>query len=224
MRTLHFDDFEDFAVEVSDMYDSVCECDDLNSVCVVALYEEARKIIEQLVCIGHPIANVTLNSPEIDDYVDEYVIDLNAEGIWCEPAKRDTGYIWCESDVCYVLDNCSSKVIPYVKGDSGSFEVCIDEMDDCSDEHECNPYSCNHAAKCGVFDTATLKTGKADKVKTAVKVDTDDLKYSEDEDGDLHGFTVSKSDGTGRYESYSVYATKEYPIEALKRLLPEWFK
>lgn len=224
MRTLRFDDFEDFAAEVSDMYDSVCEGDDLNSVCVVALYEEAKKIIEQLVCIGHPIVNVTLNSPEIDDYADEYVIDLNSDGIWCEPAKRDTGYIWCESDVCYVLDNCSSKVIPYVKGDSGNFEVFIDEMDDCSDEHECGPYSCNHAAKCGVFDETPLKTGKTDKAKTAVKVDTDDLKYSEVEDGDLHGITVSKSNGTGRYESYSIYSTKEYSIEALKRLLPEWFK
>ena len=75
-----------------------------------------------------------------------------------------------------------------------------------------------------VFDTAPLKTDKADKVKTAVKVDADDLKYSEVEDGDLHGITVSKSNGTGRYESYSIYSTKEYSIEALKRLLPEWFK
>ena len=99
MRTLYFNDFEDFAAEVSDMYDSVCEDDDLNSVCAIAKYEEARKIIEQLVCIGHPIANVNIENPEIDGYVDEFVVDLNAEGIWCEPAKRDGKYIWCESDV-----------------------------------------------------------------------------------------------------------------------------
>ena len=115
-------------------------------------------------------------------------------------------------------------MIPYVKGDSGNFEVFIDEMDDCSDEHECDPYSCNHAAKCVVFDETTLKTGKTDKVKTAIKVDIDDLKYSEDEDGDLHGITATRSDGAGRYESYSIYSTKEYSIDALKRLLPEWFK
>ena len=92
------------------------------------------------------------------------------------------------------------------------------------EEPICNTKECKKSCNCGLFDAATLKTDKADKVKTAVKVDTDDLKYSEVEDGDLHGITVSKSNGTGRYESYSIYSTKEYSIEALKRLLPEWFK
>ena len=92
------------------------------------------------------------------------------------------------------------------------------------EEPICSAKECRKSCNCGLFDEITLKTGKTDKVKHAIKADTDDLKYSEDGDGDLHGITATRSDGAGRYESYSIYSTKEYSIEALKRLLPEWFK
>ena len=53
---------------------------------------------------------------------------------------RENGYIEEEAPVIYVLDNCSSKVIPYCKG-KNVYEVTvgIDEDDECScdDCEEC---------------------------------------------------------------------------------------
>lgn len=52
--------------------------------------------------------------------------------IWCEPMIKNGDYIEDESAVIYVLDNCSSKVIPYCKGRT-VYEVTLGE-DDFEDE------------------------------------------------------------------------------------------
>ena len=77
-----------------------------------------------------------MSRPEWENYHDEYLISLNNDGIWCEPMKLDGKYLTDESTITYILDNCSSKVIPYCKGKT-VYEVTVGE-DDCScDECEC---------------------------------------------------------------------------------------
>ena len=64
---------------------------------------------------------------------------MNHNGIWLEKFKREDGkYLTDESTITYILDNCSSKVIPYCKGKI-VYEVTvgIDEDDEC-DCDECD--------------------------------------------------------------------------------------
>ena len=131
MKNLYFKDFEDLACAVADTYDSL-KCEDFEDVAIVAKYEEARQIIKELICIGYDISNIELHEVDWDNYDAEYIISLYDNSIWCEPMLRENGYIEEYSPVIYVLDNCSSKVIPYCKG-KNVYEVTvgIDDEDEC---------------------------------------------------------------------------------------------
>ena len=150
MKNLYFDDFEDFACAVADTYDSL-KCEDFEDVAIIAKYEEARQIIKELICIGYDISNIELHEVDWDNYDAEYIISLYDNSIWCEPMLKENGYIEEESPVIYVLDNYSSKVIPYCKG-KNVYEVTvgIDDEDEC----EC-------ACKKDEKPTATSSTSKS---------------------------------------------------------------
>lgn len=132
IKTLHFEDYEDFACAVSDSYDRVKSDDAYNSVDVVAKYENAKEIIRELVGIGYGIAFIDkFGDPEWDGYDDAFVISLLDDEIWCEPVKRENGYIFVEADVVYIFDDCNSKIIPKIEADE-IYEVEIGDFDyDC---------------------------------------------------------------------------------------------
>lgn len=132
IKTLHFEDYEYFACAVSDVYDRVKSNDEYNSVDVVAKYENAKEIIRELVGIGYGIASINgFGDPEWDGYDDAFVISLLDDEIWCEPVKRENGYIFVEADVVYIFDDCNSKIIPKIEADE-IYEVEIGDFDyDC---------------------------------------------------------------------------------------------
>lgn len=132
IKTLHFEDYEDFACAVSDAYDRVKSDDAYNSVDVVAKYEDAKEIIRELIGIGYGIAFIDkFGNPEWDGYDDAFVISLLDDEIWCEPVKRENGYIFVDADVVYIFDNCNSKIIPKIEADE-VYEVEIGDFDyDC---------------------------------------------------------------------------------------------
>ena len=137
MKNLYFDDFEDLACDIADKFDMVK--DDLGDISIIAKYEEAKEIISELSCIGYSLESIRMSRPEWENYHEEYLISLNNDGIWCEPMKSDGKYLTDESTITYILDNCSSKVIPYCKGNI-VFEVTVgtdkcdcDECDDCEE-------------------------------------------------------------------------------------------
>ena len=139
MKNLYFDDFEDLACDIADKFDMVK--DDFGDIAIIAKYEEAKEIIAELSCIGYSLESIRMSRPEWENYHDEYLISLNNDGIWCEEMKSDGKYLPDESTITYILDNCSSKVIPYCKGKI-VFEVTVgineDEDDcDCDDCSEC---------------------------------------------------------------------------------------
>lgn len=132
IKTLHFEDYEDFACTVSDAYDRVKSNDDYNSVDVVAKYEDAKEIIRELFGMGYGIAFATeFASPEWDNYNDAFVVSLLDDEIWCEPVKRDEEYIFVEADIVYIFDDCNSKIVPKIESDE-VYEVEIGYVDyDC---------------------------------------------------------------------------------------------
>ena len=136
MRNLYFDDFEDLACDITDTYDSL-DGEDFEDVAIIAKYEEARQIIKELLCLGYDIHSVEIHDDLWENYDAEYVISLYDNSIWCEPMLKENGYIEEYAPVIYVLDNCSSKVIPYSKGKT-VYEVSVCD-DDCS---------CDECEKC----------------------------------------------------------------------------
>lgn len=135
MKNLYFDDFEDLACSVADTYDSL-KGEDFEDVAIVAKYDEARQIIRELLCIGYDIHSLEIHDDLWENYEAEYVVSLYDNSVWCEPMLRENGYIDEDAPVIYVLDNCSSKVIPYCKG-KNVFEVSIG-VDEC----DCNECEC----------------------------------------------------------------------------------
>lgn len=190
IKTLHFEDYEDFACAVSDVYDRVKSDDEYNSVDIVTKYEDAKEIIRELIGIGYGIAFINeLADSEWDGYDDAFVVSLLDDEIWCEPVKRKDGYIFVEADVVYIFDDCNSKIIPKIEADE-VYEVRIgNEYDDCDGDCE----------NCPAHDETYLHTSK-------------------DEDGNTHGFTASRSDGDS-YMSYSYYSSDELSHEDIQKML-----
>lgn len=138
MKNLYFDDFEDLACAIADSYDSLYG-EDFEDVAVVAKYEEARQIIKELLCLGYDIHSINIIDEEYGEYDAEYIISIYDDEIWCEQMLRENGYITDYSPVMYILDNCSSKVIPYCNGKI-IYEVTVGEID--YDECDCKCDCC----------------------------------------------------------------------------------
>lgn len=123
---------------VSDMYEEVTNKDELNSVCVIAKYEEAREILSTLISsMGYGIACIDISDVLANNYADEYVISLFENKVWCEPAKRGNVYLTLECDYVYLLDNCNSKIIPKIESDE-VYEVGIGDFD-----YDCENCNCH---------------------------------------------------------------------------------
>lgn len=140
METLYFDDFEDFSCDIADKFDRL-DKENFEDIAVIAKPDEVKEIFKELVCIGYDICNITYERIDWDGYDDEYILSMNHDGIWLEKFKREDGkYLTDESTITYILDNCSSAVIPYCKGKT-VYEVTvgIDEDDKCGcdDCEEC---------------------------------------------------------------------------------------
>lgn len=207
MRRLRFEDYEEFACYVSDEFDFLHNNDDESyDVSIIAKYDEARYIIKELMCLGYDLHSIDIHDAEWDGYKDEFIVSLayidGEDEIWCEPMKRDTGYLDDESKIIYIFDNCNKDVIKHCFG--SLFEVYVGDKDDDEDEVDFSDDFC-----CGC-------PGCNDK-----RVMNDSVKYDKDEDGKVHGFTVSHSDGKS-YTSYSVYTDDEMSKDEIKELLKEF--
>ena len=139
MKNLYFDDFEDFSCVIADKFDRL-DKENFEDIAVIAKPDEAKEIFKELVCIGYDICNITYERIDWDGYDDEYILSMNHNGIWLEKFKREDGkYLTDESTITYILDNCSSKVIPYCKGKI-VYEVTVGDDDecDCDDCDDCD--------------------------------------------------------------------------------------
>ncbi len=189
MDRLEFETFKDFACEVADKFDDVIKVDAYNDVSIIAKYEEIKEIFKELVCLGYDLCNITLKMVDWGGYDDEYILSISSEGIWIEKFKREKGYFEDESTIIYVLDNCSSKIIPYCKGEI-VYEVAVGDNTNDNKDY--------------MIDDKSIS----------------EIKYSKDNEGDMHGFTASRSDGNSYY-SYSVYTSDKLTTRDIQSLLQE---
>lgn len=115
---------ESFVGDVADQYDK--RKDELDDISIIAKYNEAKEVIKDLLFIGYDLFSVEINDVEYDGYDDEYIISLYDKSVYCEPFKRDTGYIHEDSTITYISNKCNSKCLDYV----GSNKIYAFEIGD----------------------------------------------------------------------------------------------
>ncbi len=162
MNTLKFEDYESFVDMVTDDFNAINEDD--KDIAIVAKYEEARQIIKELMLADWNIRFITgLECSEFGGYDDEFVINLTAIDedyeVWCEPILGENEkYNFVEATHIFILDNCSSKVIPYCEGKIiGEVEIGDDYDDFVDDEftEECHECCCGKCCdKSEIADTS----------------------------------------------------------------------
>ena len=82
IKALKFNDYEDLAMTLADKYDEIKDNEDSISdytpaVTYIAKYDEAKKIISELVGMGYPLYSVTeFSHPAFSEYHDEYSVSI----------------------------------------------------------------------------------------------------------------------------------------------------
>ena len=196
MKNLYFDNFEEFSCVIADKFDELYK-ENFEDIAVIAKPDEVKEIFKELVCMGYDICNITYEHIDWDGYDDEYILSMNHDGIWLEKFKREDGkYLTDESTITYILDNCSSKVIPYCKG-KNVYEVTvgIDEddecgCDECDDCEECLTINGKPATK-EEFDNYVSQFRNDEKPTTTSK-----------ESYFINGKSVDKSEFDKKYEEF----------------------
>lgn len=134
MERLQFEGYKEFACEIADKFDTL-DKENFDDVSVIARPNEIKEVFRELVCLGYDLCNITYERIDWDGYEDEYILSLSPEGIWVKKFKRENGYIEDESSATYIMDNCSSAVIPYCKSEN-LYEVSIGDIDNSENDDE----------------------------------------------------------------------------------------
>ena len=180
MKNLYFNDYEEFACEISDTFDDICKEDDFDDIAIIAHYDDAKHIIREILCLGYDINSIELKDPELGYDDVPYIISVcgidSEHEVWCEPMIRDNGkYIDDESSVIYVLDNCSSEVLKHLDSE------CIFEVGIGDDECNCECFEC--ACKKDEKPTTTSSAKSVYKINNKeVSKEEFDKKYEEFEE------------------------------------------
>ena len=136
-KTICYDDIFEFCEDVNSSflrkYYAAMKDNSTVDIAIAAKYDTSRKIINILTDYGFEITKIDFHDAICDGYEDEFVIFLcyglnhsNAMEIWCEPAKRENGYIIFDGDEIYIFDECNSKIMNKVE----SNDVYIVELHD----------------------------------------------------------------------------------------------
>ena len=195
MKNLYFDNFEDLACDIADRFDELYK-ENFEDIAVIAKPDEVKEIFKELVCIGYDICNITYERIDWDGYDDEYILSMNHNGIWLEKFKREDGkYLTDESTITYILDNCSSAVIPYCKGKI-VYEVTV------GDDDECDCDDCDDCEEGFTVNGRPVSKEEFDNYVSQFKHDEKPTTTSSKESYFINGKSVDKSEFDKKYEEF----------------------
>ena len=200
MTERKYDNISELCEDIVDTYFSSTNED--TDVCVIAKYEEAKRIISELCILDFTLTSCILHDPEFEGYDDEYIIDIYSDEVWCKPAKRKDEYINNDSYATYVLDNCNHKLLSKVEAEH-LYDVHIEDDDDIDYCDGCDP-DYGECCGCARFNSANYS------------FDDEDDDYEIDDNS--HGFTASKCDEDG-YHTVSFYSTEHVDKDEMMELL-----
>lgn len=130
-NAIHFDYMDELCDEILDRLNDEEETD----ISVVGTYENIRRFIKEFMIYGEVVfESLDIDSPEYNDYNDEYVVDIwNNDGeilFGCEPAKRDGSYINCFGNLLYMLDGTKQAFANKCEYDEKYFVIIGEDEDD----------------------------------------------------------------------------------------------
>ena len=128
METLKYDSNKKFINFIKSCH----EFDNIADIGIVVPAEETTQFLKDLIKNAeYDLACINFVSLQADEYAykDEYIININADGIWCEPAKRGEKYLRIIADTVYVFGDCNSDVLKHIISQN-TYEVDICEDDD----------------------------------------------------------------------------------------------
>lgn len=217
MKDICFSDYMSLACDMADEFDDMK--DEFSCVCAIAKFDEASEIISALLCLGYPIASVEIHSVEFDGYADEYIVSLNADGVWCEPFKRDGKYINDDGfDLTYVSDNANHKCLNNIHSPKIIFSVVDDEEDDDCDFCDEFDYDFNGELNCGLDDCEYL----CDCCEDSDSFEDIEHHIFRNDNGDIDGFKKVISEYTDGYYSQYSYSYFDDCSDAVKKLAKEF--
>lgn len=189
---INFEYIEDFA----DYIVEKIKMDEDLYVTIVGKFEEIKNVIKEIMSVSEVDFEIlNLQSPNVNNYTDEYILycwcDYDVVQLGCEPAKQNNSYSGLAGDEIYIFGDCNSKIIPLCEC-SDLYFVNIEDECDCDG---CCPCECRCGDNC--------------------------VEYSNTDDGELHGFTVSKSTDNA-YHSYSFYTTDNLSKSDIRDILKEF--
>lgn len=181
-------DLEDKIEDITDIFINRLYHTD-KTVGVVVNKEIAEYILDELVKIDE----TSIKEVDLVDYmeVEEYLVSVNDDGyITCVPIEDYV--VLDKTDIVYIdMDgDILQNVIDYCVNEDKEV-ILFGQEDNCDDD----------CKNCPAHDETYLHTSK-----------------DEDEDGNAHGFTVSRSDGDS-YMSYSYYSSDELSHEDIQKML-----
>ena len=192
--TVSFIDVEDFCSMLDDVFTDERDKPAKGYTSVIATYDLAREIVAELLCYGYKLGCIDLDC----EYFDEYEITVIEDDIYCCVLKRDGKYVYSGATTVYAMGDVNSRCI--LESFPDAVGISIVELDDSEysdafDNHDCD--MCEHKDNC-------------------------DVRFAKDENDEVHGMTVSSSDGD-RYISHSIYCTDAFDQNEMLDLLTDIF-
>lgn len=211
MKRLEFNDIYEVMDVMSESYDNLCENDLYPVITAYGKYDVIKKLLEEFIANGFEInGDICLETPDSTGYEKEFALYLTEDGVSVCKMFEYGKYLNDYPDVAFVHEDCNSKMLKNIESRM-IFEFTLDDSDDddydesyCDD---CDCYECDNRIR-------------SDKIKCHESVPEKYVDYSKDENGDLHGFSVSKGDGNS-YESYSLYVSDKLSLRDIQSLLQE---
>ena len=160
---------------------------------MAAHHDVINDMLYNLMCDECEVAMIDYGKNTSMEYNDEYILNLDDEGIWIEKAKMNGKYYALIGDVVYVSSDCNCKILEDIESDR-VVEFIIGEEE--SDEES--------------GEAATEEN----------KVDIYNI-FESSESGEPHGFTVSKTED-GCYRSFSYYSTSQLSTGRIDELLEKF--
>ena len=207
MKRLTYVFLDEFVEDVINSVENAHRFNEFASVAVYGHFDLIKEVLVELIRCGASISTeIELEDSVVSAYDKEFVLHLNkyddddelsvnVEKIWDDESKL---YLYDGADVAYVHEDCSSKLLRHIETDV-KCEFGFEDEDECDDE---DMDECNCCAECC--------NDKPEKY----------VEFCKDDDGNLHGFTASKSDD-GSYMSYSYYGSRNLSMDDIRELMQE---
>lgn len=214
MKRLEFNTMYEVMDTMSESYDNLCDSDLYPVITAYGKYDVIKELLEEFLADGFEISgDICLEAPDSTGYDKEFALYLTEDGVSVCKIFENGKYLNEHPDVAFVHEDCNSKMLKNIESKL-IFEFTFDDekdddefdnddlcCDDC-DCHECDNRIRSNDIKCN--ETVAYKL----------------VEYSKDDNGDLHGFTVSKGDGDS-YMSYSLYTSDKLSVRDIQSLLQE---